>query len=159
MRWRGEESFTVEEALNNVRGPLIEAAGPTYGGFAFIDSSKLRKRMYVSDLVPDRNVDFAADATKMPFADNSVGSLFISCMPIDKRVQSLQEAERIIEDDGYLVWQGGYPTDVRKALDLNFVPKQASLREGYYLDIEDILAGAKEGIIWPSIIFQKKSNS
>lgn len=96
--------------------------------------------------------DVQTDVRAMPLRDSGVGALFVSCLgglpkfnrdnnDLESRKETtealrghaLKEAWRIIEDGGYLVWQGGKKADIAQALDLGFHPVTMD-REMYYSD-------------------------
>lgn len=157
-----EEGFDIYEKLKQVRGPFIEVAGPTEGGYRLVDVQQLGKKVYVSNRSTSwarGKLDFEASATDIPAKSESIGALFVSCLggrqkddpeeliklekKIDKlgwlsdkeleeyrklsheskrrlRNTALQEAFRVLEDKGVLIWQGGAKEDYEKALEMGF---------------------------------------
>lgn len=136
-----EPDFNIEEELEKVKGPYIEIGGPTateyWFGLKLIDTKTLNKKVYVSNITPGviihmengktkqyGKVDFQADATKLPLKNNSIGALFASCLNGPIRADVLDEAYRVLEPDGLLLWQGGKQEDIEKAKSLGFVTKE-----------------------------------
>lgn len=156
-----EEGFDVYEALKQVKGPYIEVAGPTEGGYMLIETEKLGRKLTISNQSASwakGKIDFEANATDLPMKDGSIGALFISCLGGMQKDDSeelkklefksrfskkesalyeklsyeskrrlrdgaLQEAFRVLEDKGLLIWQGGEKEDYIKALELGFALK------------------------------------
>lgn len=90
-------------------------------------------------------VDFRADAAQLPFPDESVGALFFSSLSLTgsnyktaaefdaarERLceTALQEAARVLEIGGMLIWSRGFPADINLATRLNFKSKQYIIRQ------------------------------
>lgn len=132
---KSANSFDVIAALNAVRGPFVEVGGPTHDQwpheyqYRLVDISKLSKEIISTNIVPGVNVwepseedgeytltdylpaDMQADGTKLPFKAASLGAVFASAVPTEIRPQVLQEAYRVLEPGGLLVWQHGVPED------------------------------------------------
>lgn len=88
-----DENFDVYDRLSEVKGPLIEVGGPTDNGYDLVDTSKLDKKIYVSNLFPgapyfekgkfigyEGPVDFQADARDLPLKPESVGAIFLKAL-------------------------------------------------------------------------------
>ncbi|MFA6994835.1 MAG: hypothetical protein WC249_00270 [Patescibacteria group bacterium] len=78
-----EANFNVEEKLKELKGPLIEAAGPTIRGYELINVNNLDKKIFISNLHDSSRrgkIDFRGDIRKFPIKDNSVGALFVSAL-------------------------------------------------------------------------------
>jgi hypothetical protein len=139
-RWT-KEGFSIEDEIRDRQGPLIEIAGPTDYGFELVDLSKLDKKVFVSNISPGcplyddvtgeflcytGQVDFQADAQNLPFRESGIGILFASCLPKEIRNRTIQEAKRVLEDGGLLVWQGGTDEDIESAKKIGLEPVEYS---------------------------------
>lgn len=121
--WK-KNGFNVDEELMKRKGPFIEVAGPTFGGYEIVDMNNLHRDVFVSNITPGVSichhktgkelgyigdpVDFQADARKLPFANNSLGAIFISgSMKIPSGLSNdfMDEAKRTLEEGGLLIWQ------------------------------------------------------
>ncbi len=121
-------------------GNVIEVAGPTYSKESLGSLYGLRPT-YVTNIVaePDKPgyvgpVDFAADATELPFENNSQSAIYASCLPgalrgrsgipefTNLRDNAISEASRVIKPGGYLLWCGGTEADFTHATDLGLRP-------------------------------------
>lgn len=126
-RWRNP-GFNVREELKHVNGPLVELAGPTDWGFELVNTNNLPKKLHISnvpegfcsDAVPVGPVNFFADATKTPFQTGKVGAIFVSCLYKPLRVDALREANRVLENNGLLIWQSAVLQDIELAKNLSF---------------------------------------
>lgn len=81
--WR-ERNFDVIKALNSSKGPLVEVAGPTQGGYRLVDLAKLNRRLTVSNTKAQESPDtinLQAGAFAFPFADHSISGLFFLLFP------------------------------------------------------------------------------
>ncbi len=122
-----KEGFSIEEEIRHRHGPLVEIAGPTDNGFELVDLSKLDKKVFESNISPGcplyddmtgeflcytGQIDFQSYAQNLPFKESGIGVLFASCLPKDIRNRTIQEANRVLEDGGLLIWQGGTDEDV-----------------------------------------------
>lgn len=109
-------------------GTILEVAGPTQGAESMPALYKLAPT-YVTNIA-DQNeqgnvgpVDFKADARSLPFCDNSLSGVFISCLPgalrnrssdlktHTLRDDSMLEATRTLRAGGILMWIGGTQAD------------------------------------------------
>lgn len=126
-----KEGFVFEDELTKSSSPFIEVAGPTPEGFELLDTSKLTKKLLVSNITPglenwdhsgkesvllghqyEDQLDFRADARQLPFAKESVG-LLVTAYPTNGISPSLIiEAHRVIKQGGYLLWEGALDNDV-----------------------------------------------
>lgn len=128
-RWT-TKGFSIKDEIRNRQGPLIEIAGPTDHGFELVDIYALEKRVLQSNISPGcplydeltgeflcytGQVDFQADTQNLPLGDGKVGVLFASYLPKEIRDRTIQEAKRVLEDGGLLVWQGGTTEDIEIA--------------------------------------------
>lgn len=127
--------FNLKQAFESTKGPFVEIAGPTLEGYLIADFSKLSKHVYTSNIatpgLPYYNqngelagfigrVDFSADSTKLPLADNKVGALFGSCLQRPTIPNTLSEASRVVEDGGLLLLQSTFEDVKGLALSYNF---------------------------------------
>lgn len=137
-----QQGFNAPQSIKEVKGPLVEIAGPTQGGYRLVDTNDLNKKLFVSNkklgcplFNPNTgeragyigsSVDFRADATKLPFKAGSVGAVFVSCLGplfddpqaipvVALRKSAIEEAGRVLEPNGFLVWQGGSRQDILNA--------------------------------------------
>jgi len=119
--------FNLKEELEARTGPFIEIAGPTPEGFEFVDYDKLDRKVFISNIgngLPLQDdekgeiighwgkVDFQADSQKMPLRQQSVGALFASKMDIDVVIDTIKEANRILEPGGIFILQGVTKKDI-----------------------------------------------
>lgn len=126
LEWK-EDAFDLDAALQSVSGPIIEIGGPTFQGYRIVDLNKLRtagKDVYVTDVRETRGIDAQVDGQQMPFANNSIGALFDSALPIegfDKDVY-FREVGRVLENNGLYVtrstWKGDYERAIGNGLKL-----------------------------------------
>lgn len=133
-----EKGFHLENAIRTADGPIIEVGGPTDQNWYLGDIKNSQRKMFISNLTSghpihpiketdkeapvkyDGKVDFRADATNLPFADESVGVLFASCLPRDIRHGMLEEAKRVLKDSSILIASGMVEDDMRDAEQLGF---------------------------------------
>jgi ubiquinone/menaquinone biosynthesis C-methylase UbiE len=132
----------LEELINATNGPLIEIGGPTPNQWAtdsaynLIDTNTLTKKIITTNITSgvdvwdysdetgeEEKVDFLpvdiqADALRLPFKSSSVGAIFASALPVEIRVGALQEAVRVLETGGLLIWQHGIEQDRKNAEEL-----------------------------------------
>ena len=129
------KGFDVNRKLADVKGPLVEVAGPTVRGFEFVDMEQLPREIHISNLYPgirtyDVNtgefikfrakVDFRADGKNLPLSDGSVGAIFISCLgmirdtqiisketPEDEKIANQKLKEQIIKEVYRVLENGG----------------------------------------------------
>lgn len=107
------KGYNLEQDISNRLGPLIEIAGPTTKGYALVDFNHVDKELLVTNVISDEpEVDCLADATHLPFKDNSVGAIFVSGIPKVFRPKTIPEIQRVLEPNGLLIWQGGTIRDV-----------------------------------------------
>lgn len=105
-------------------GPIVEFAGPTDGE----NNPKIAFGIE-PDLITNVNdtfgeIDVFVDAKHMPMRDESLGGVYISCLPgamgrmhtwpglSTLRGDAINEATRVLKPGGYLYWLGGTPDDV-----------------------------------------------
>lgn len=115
------KGYNLEQDINNRLGPLIEIAGPTARGYALVDFSRVDKELLVTNVISDEpEVDCLADATHLPFRDNSVGTIFVSGIPKVFRPKAIPEIQRVLEPNGLVIWQGGTTSDILSCLSASF---------------------------------------
>jgi len=136
------QSFDLNQALRDVKGPYIEIGGPTYAeywlGLRLTDSRRLSKKLFVSNLIPELwrddkgnshklqgKIDFQADGSRLPFADSSVGGLFMSHLPYTEVEGILFEARRVIESNGIFFVQSVKEDALRLAELLGFKTQES----------------------------------
>ncbi|MBI2335058.1 hypothetical protein HYU96_04670 [Candidatus Daviesbacteria bacterium] len=142
--------FNVHKTLQERKGAFVELAGPTPEGFEaakvygkedkyFVSSSdgiqrQTDKELIVSNILPEgyvysskcnppvaqEPISLLADATRVPLKNGSVGAIFISCLPKNTRKDTLKQAYNALEDEGLLIWQGGFPEDIIVAENTGF---------------------------------------
>ncbi|OIP79594.1 MAG: hypothetical protein CO002_00975 [Candidatus Portnoybacteria bacterium CG_4_8_14_3_um_filter_44_10] len=143
-KWQ-KEGFNLEERLKRTKGPFIEIGGPTLGDYDMVDIENLERKLHVSNLCQgapkireggillEGKVDFQADGRMLPFRDNSLGAMFVSCLgnikthPYFKkyydeclREKIIRDSFRALEQGGLLVWQGCKNQDVEFAENIGF---------------------------------------
>ncbi|MDP3888417.1 MAG: methyltransferase domain-containing protein [bacterium] len=136
------EGFELYGALTQLSGPIIEVGGPTsYEPDLLLDFNKLDKKLFVSNISPGLpifdyddghfvgyigKVDLVADAAKLPLADNKVGVLFASCLPPEIREGFFDEAERVLEPNGLLIYQTLSPVESDYIVSKGFTVEQST---------------------------------
>ena len=112
IEW-SKANFAIREALAQRRGPFVELAGPTHRGYQMIPSDffdRERERIFVSNITTNPpqggEVQLAADAGQLPFADESLGAVLACELPRFVREPAITEASRALEEGGLLIWQG-----------------------------------------------------
>ena len=88
------QSENLQDLVTNIDKPIIEIGGPTQLGFYFLDGIQLNTKPIITNISsnpqpfsPDsaqlgKQVDEIFDATKMPYANDSVGICMMSAMSI-----------------------------------------------------------------------------
>ena len=142
----------------NAAGVSMEFGGPTnrttekniLAGFSpDIVTNIIKQPPGFSDESIDQ-IDSLADATEMPVADSSLGSVHISCMnrfnepgaigsPI--REKAIDESARALKDGGFLVWDGGFLGDYDRMIQNGLVPTYMEFRLAIAKPSEDTYAG------------------
>lgn len=104
--------FDLEAELDRVRGPLVEIAGPTPGGYDLVNTQDLKRPLVTSNIKPGLpigdtdtgeffthwlKVDFQADSRRLPLKDGSVGALFGNCLSHNSIEETVSEASRVLE--------------------------------------------------------------
>ena len=126
--WK-DKNFDTYVKINSISKPLIELARPTKQGYHLLDTSGLKNKIYTSniDKFPEMGeednkeiIDFQADSKHIPLKNNGVGVIFCSYLPYNERSETISETERVLEDNGLLIWQGGTIEDLQKAYELGF---------------------------------------
>lgn len=135
-----ETGFDVYRELAQRQGHFVEVGGPTLGGYELINTSKLDRRLWITNVTPAGceiynpysgelvnvlPIDFQLDATRMRFNDGSIGALFASCLFNNVRPQALSESARVLEQGGLLIWQGGREEDIYDAIQNGLIIKQS----------------------------------
>lgn len=136
--WK-EDGFNLTEAINNTKGMFLEVAGPTPIRYKQIeDFSKINKQLTVSNITPGvklynpftgeyvgttGSVDLRADATLLPLEDSSVGALLVSCLPVEPAKNAIKEMQRVVENKGVVVWEGGSEKIMKTLLENGFALK------------------------------------
>lgn len=153
-----KEGFMAEDYLNHLSKPLIEVGGPTEKGYKLIDFELLNRKLHASniqhgvaeydgntgellDFGPD--VDFQADSTRLPIANESVSAVFGSNLYVNTRARTMTEATRVLERGGLLVWQGG-----------NFKDFDNAKRSGFEL-VQYRIKDSRQGFLSFDMIFRK----
>lgn len=97
-----DSDFDVEKRLKELKGPMIEIAGPTEEGYDLVDldnfEEKFNKKFLVSnvfhndhavnraDFAPNKiTVDFQASASALPIKNNVASAIFCSCLGSDAK--------------------------------------------------------------------------
>ena len=151
-----DPDFDIEEKLKNVKGLLIEKAGPTESGYSMVDTQGLGKKIYTSNIYEGcpiledgktvnffGKVDFQADAKKLPFRNGTIGAVFCSCLGkvctddedffrnrmknVILREEAIKEALRVLEPGGLLILQDFWMEDMKMAEHLGFKIKQKAV--------------------------------
>lgn len=90
--WPSDARQKVAAHIQSCKDPLVEVGGPTDTGFFFVDATPLPSRVEITNIssnpVPydPKSVQLARlvakvfDATKMPYADSSVGAFLMASM-------------------------------------------------------------------------------
>ena len=82
-------------------------------------------------------IDALTDATEMPVANNTLGSVHVSCMnrfnepekvgsPVRER--AIDESARVLKEGGFLVWDGGFLEDYDRITQNGLVPTYLEIR-------------------------------
>jgi hypothetical protein len=115
-----DPSFRLADELRSRKGAFIEVAGPTQSGYDLIDFQKLDKKVFTSNIKPGTpffdpdtgkhkfdwgKVDFEADSTRLPLANESAGLIIGSCMESPTIPKTIAEAGRVLEPGGLLILQ------------------------------------------------------
>ncbi len=105
-RHRRRVGFNANTVLASLNGQIIEIAGPTNPNpFTLLLPSDSGRKIYISNKYPQyRKIDFYADATRLPFADDSLVAIMGSALLSDIRVGAIKEANRILKPGGLLFW-------------------------------------------------------
>lgn len=143
--------FNYCEAIKDIKGPVVEIAGPTPRGYRIIDN-KLPSNPFITNSEQSEKlgyIDALVDARCLPLKLGSVGMLLVSCIPItppeenqktftditrafamneykiypnrpypksdyrlNQRITIIEEASRVLEPNGLLVWLGGLEEDI-----------------------------------------------
>ncbi len=133
--------FDWHSHLNEIRGTVIEVGGPTEKGYLFIDLPE--DKPLVSNINPgvghyddmtgdlleysNLQIDFQADATRLPLGDKSVRCLLFSDLgDPQKEAEDLfdnvmDEAERVLVKRGILIVQGILHAKIKELEDRGYV--------------------------------------
>lgn len=118
----------VVDLAKNVQGPMVEIGGPTatYDRL-FANMATLSKRadqpIVKVNITDSGQETIRADANRLPFANNSLGLIFASCLPKEAKTHHFNEAFRTLGAGGILAYQRGYNLDIYHALSLGFLLK------------------------------------
>ena len=139
------QGFDFDTHLKSLKGPAIEVGGPS-GKYHVLLGDKLPEDILVTNVstysnrADGRRVDMLADASRLPFKDEAVGSLFSSYLPktgrgkngetFDLRLSFFHEAMRTLEPNGLLVLQGMDEAELGYASSLGFTPVRIMETEG-----------------------------
>ena len=125
--------FNLHETIQQTTSPLVELGGPTPQGYELVDFDNFPdKQILIINIDPQtvkrdldnrnysispekKRVDLQADATKLPFEDQSIGVLFASALPIDIHADIFRDAVRVLSPGGIMVWEGGREEDINLA--------------------------------------------
>ncbi len=149
QEWKRDESFDLSTVLNKSKKLIIEVGGPNESGFEFVEWEQFNDTTFVSNITtgsPTFNqqtgefshlygkVDFQADATQLPFADSSLGTLRADSIPPNVFDNMIDEAYRVLTDNGILVLQGISSDDALFVSQNGFELMQYKMRDGepYY---------------------------
>ncbi|MBP9820247.1 methyltransferase domain-containing protein [Candidatus Woesebacteria bacterium] len=146
--------FDVLTALHKVKGQFIEIGGPTQPHYVLetpylvVDTKKLPKPLITTNITPATKVfepDYETgeyseaqllptqvqiDGRQLAFADNSVGAVFASALPVEIRGKVLVEAYRVLEPGGVLIWQYPFVSDLHSAVKVGFSLKKSQQGPG-----------------------------
>ncbi len=127
LHWK-DEGFDLDTVLDGLQKPMIEIGGPSAGGFRLADIGVLKKsgaNLFISDIRPTRGIDVQLDALQMPFADSSIGAIFMSFKPIDvETAKFAQEVSRVLDDGGLCIMRGVWVGDVEEMAKEGLVVRQ-----------------------------------
>lgn len=129
------------------RDSILEVGGPTVNPGYTLDDLYGVSPTYIGNVVsPDEN-DYTKttylqfDAKSLPFRSASLQAIFISCLPgalrnrylEDQRLRddALNEAYRVLEPNGILIWSGGTVDDLRALHGLGAMPLHIYMSVGY----------------------------
>jgi hypothetical protein len=143
--------FDLHAELRARQGTFIEIGGPTSSGFGVLDGQSPPQRVFVGNITPgmvifrqngsmalEGRVDFVANGTELPFANDSIGCFFASCLPLSVRKETLSEAMRVLEPGGLLIWQGTFHEDLAVIRELGFKVVQVSPEHNNTLVLQKI---------------------
>lgn len=129
-------------------GPVVEFAGPTQNRDSMSRNYGLKPDLVtnVSENAGLGPVDMLADVRQMPFAEGSLGGIFISCLPgmprqhattfdishqeSTLRDEAIVEAARVLKPGGFLFWRGGTTEDVDAAWRNGLEPRHFEVEAG-----------------------------
>lgn len=157
----GAVGFDIDAHFDTLQGPAIEVGGPS-GRYNVLQGTEPPADTFITNIQQPRHgygpyghLDARLDASRMPFQDGSVGSLFTSYLPMngydeggqqyDLRQAFMNEARRCLEPDGLLVMQGSSEADVQYALELGFTPARI-------LQSQDYLPMTGMGELWDCVL-------
>ena len=142
-----KEGVNIIKELESQKSPFIEIAGPTDDGFWFFDFDEAKepeminlatiKGVKVSNVRFEKNTDFLADAKELPIKDNSLGAVFCAHLgtayenlrgktifDLKIRKKALLEASRVLQSEGYALWQGLQSDEIEFARKNGLMPIQ-----------------------------------
>ena len=118
----------VVDIAKNVQGPLLEIGGPTatydcmFANMVELDKRTDKPIVKIS-ITKSGQETIRADANCLPFANNSLGLIFASCLPKEAKTNHFDEAFRTLGAGGILAYQRGFDLDIYHALSLGFLLK------------------------------------
>ncbi len=146
--WKRETNFDLTSDLNKIGGPIIEIGGPTESGFPLANWGQIKQKTFISNIEPgaptfDKDgtfshyygkVDFQADAQHLPFQDGSIGAIRADSLPPDVFENAIDEARRVLIQNGLLILQGVDSDDVLFVTQNGFTLVQYKLKDSvpYY---------------------------
>jgi hypothetical protein len=134
-----QEWGTIPNAIDMLEtGRLVEIAGPssTVEYSRFFNGVIPKIMMNISSEID--GVTVAGDVRHAPFANESIGILFISDLPgapreylklySTLRPEAIAEATRILQPNGYFIWLGGTTDDVQDIINSGFTPQYLHIK-------------------------------
>ena len=120
--WRDRGSPGAADLINRVSGLVIEVGGPTdqgYGVVGVLDQLRVKLKVTNVDVFRPRwdtetgrwmrgeaKVDEVLSGESIPYKDGAIGCLMASSLPIEVYPRFIEDAERVLEENGVLVMQG-----------------------------------------------------
>lgn len=111
--------FDLSQTLNALSKPFLEVGGPT-PSYIFPDQTKLPQPLIISNIYKAEGIHLLADGASLPFAQQSLGAIFLSHVDFSAHKGIFREARRTLQPDGLLIWQGMGEENARSALALEF---------------------------------------
>lgn len=147
--WKRHKDFNLNTEIAKLSAyPIIEVGGPTESGFPLVSWEDVTNATFTSNITPGSptysqdgelshyygKVDFQADAKKLPLKEKSVGMLISDSLPPEILDNYIDEANRVLVDQGILLIQGLNEDDVLFITKNNFELMQYKFKDGsiYY---------------------------